>query len=33
MFFFWLWYCHPFHIHVNHFQVISRNGQPESFLR
>ncbi|MGK7896956.1 MAG: multicopper oxidase family protein [Xenococcus sp. (in: cyanobacteria)] len=21
---------HPFHIHVNHFQVISRNGQPES---
>jgi FtsP/CotA-like multicopper oxidase with cupredoxin domain len=21
---------HPFHIHVNSFQVISRNGQPES---
>ena len=23
---------HPFHIHGNAFQVISRNGQPESFL-
>ena len=23
---------HPFHIHVNSFQVISRNGQPESLL-
>jgi FtsP/CotA-like multicopper oxidase with cupredoxin domain len=23
---------HPFHIHGNAFQVISRNGQPESLL-
>ena len=22
---------HPFHIHTNHFQVISRNGQPEPY--
>ncbi|MEB3179042.1 MAG: multicopper oxidase family protein [Nostocaceae cyanobacterium] len=22
---------HPFHLHVNHFQVISRNGQPEPY--
>lgn len=22
---------HPFHMHVNHFQVISRNGQPEAY--
>ncbi len=22
---------HPFHLHTNPFQVISRNGQPESF--
>ncbi len=22
---------HPFHLHVNHFQVISRNGQPELY--
>jgi FtsP/CotA-like multicopper oxidase with cupredoxin domain len=23
---------HPFHIHTNHFQVVSRNGQPEPLL-
>lgn len=23
--------AHPFHIHVNNFQVIERNGQPDSF--
>ncbi len=22
---------HPFHLHVNHFQVISRNGKPEPY--
>ena len=22
---------HPFHLHANHFQIISRNGQPETF--
>jgi FtsP/CotA-like multicopper oxidase with cupredoxin domain len=22
---------HPFHLHINPFQVISRNGQPEPF--
>ena len=23
---------HPFHLHTNRFQVVERNGQPESFL-
>lgn len=22
---------HPFHLHTNHFQIVSRNGQPEPF--